>query len=378
MRHSADEDGVDRSQTWHWYGVSTRLARCDEQLEGMSSSSFVVVMATGIVSIGARLLNVALVDSALLFVNVVVYVALWLLTALRLVRHPWAIVRELGDHQRGTGVLAIVAATCVLGAQMILIANSLAIATALLIIGAVLWLVLHYALFVALTIKPEKPSLADGMNGGWLLAVVATESVAVLLALLSTHWHKPLRLDADFVALSMWLWGGMLYVWIVSLIVYRYAFVRFSPADMTPSYWINVGAMAISVLAGSLLADRASAAPLLESLRPFVEGTTVLFWATGTWWIPMIVLLTAWRHVVGGVPVRYDPLYWSAVFPLGMYAVATREMAGEMSLDFLDVIPRVIFWIALVAWLLAFVGMARRLLSRVVGVARAATAHTER
>ena len=45
------------------------LARLDAQLEGLSSSYFALVMATGIVSIGAHLLGVAVVDVAVLVVN---------------------------------------------------------------------------------------------------------------------------------------------------------------------------------------------------------------------------------------------------------------------------------------------------------------------
>src|SRR6185295_4802369 len=122
------------------------------------------------------------------------YLILWALTAARLARHRAALLSDLTDHQRGVGVLTIVAGTCVLGAQTILIAGSVSIAVALLILGAILWLLLIYTIFTALTIKPEKPSLAEGINGGWLLAVVATQSIAVLIALLSTHWHQPLRL----------------------------------------------------------------------------------------------------------------------------------------------------------------------------------------
>ena len=44
-----------------------------------------------------------------------------------------------------------------------------------------------------------------------------------------------------------------MYISIISLIFYRYMFFKFSPADFVPSYWINMGAMAISTLAGSVL-----------------------------------------------------------------------------------------------------------------------------
>jgi tellurite resistance protein TehA-like permease len=184
----------------------------------------------------------------------------------------------------------------------------------------------------------------------------------VLIALLSPHWHQPLRRDANFVALSMWLWGGMLYIWIIALIFYRYVFFRFSPDDLAPPYWINMGAMAISTLGGSLLILNAPHAPFLQSLRPFLEGFTVFYWATGTWWIPMIAILAVWRYGVRRAALEYDPLYWGAVFPLGMYAVGTFKMAEALRLSFLDFIPHAFFWIGLAAWLLTAFGLVRSLM----------------
>jgi len=336
-------------------------ATASAQLSGLSPSYFALVMATGIVSIGAERLDVAVLPVLLLVVNVGAYLVLSLLTLLRLLHHRRLFVNDLFSHQRGLGFFTLVAGTCVLGVQMILIAHSYAIATALLILGAALWLVLTYTIFTVLTIKADKPSLAEGISGGWLLAVVATQSVAVLIALLAAHWHQPLRLHANYVALSMWLWGGMLYIWIISLIFYRYTFLRFSPADLAPPYWINMGAMAISVLAGSQLIVNSVDAPFLHSLRPFLEGFTVFYWATGTWWIPIIAILAVWRYGFRRLPFTYDPLYWGAVFPFGMYAVGTLRMAGAMKLEFLDFIPHVFFWIALAAWALTFAGLTRSL-----------------
>jgi hypothetical protein len=120
---------------------------------------------------------------------------------------------------------------------MIVIAESRLIATVLLLLGATLWVILIYTILTAWTIKREKPTLAEGINGGWLLAVVATQSIAVLIALLSDQWDQPLRLHANFVALSMWLWGGMVYIWIVSLIFYRTR----SSASLRPTWRPRTG-----------------------------------------------------------------------------------------------------------------------------------------
>ena len=337
------------------------------QLEDLSPSYFALVMATGIVSIGCHLLGFALLATALFAVNVAGYIMLWLLTGLRLLRYPAALLGDLTDHRRGLGFLTMVAGTCVLGAQMVLIGHRFTIAIGLLAVAAILWILLTYTIFTALTIKGDKPSLAEGISGTWLLAVVATQSIAVLTALLASHWDQPLRLHANFAALSMWLWGGMLYIWIISLIFYRYTFFRFSPADLAPPYWINMGAMAISVLAGSLLISNSSDAPFLHSLKPFLEGFTVFYWATGTWWIPIIAILAVWRYGYRRLPFEYDPQYWGAVFPLGMYAVATYKMAEALRLDFLDPIPWVFLCLALLAWSATFLGLARSLSRRLGG-----------
>ena len=118
---------------------------------------------------------------ALFVISVCAYVVLWALTGLRLARHRRELVADLISHERGFGFMTIVAGTCVLGSEMVVIADRIGIATALLAIGGVLWLLLTYTIFTAVTIKRDKPSLAEGINGGWLLAVVATQSIAVLL-----------------------------------------------------------------------------------------------------------------------------------------------------------------------------------------------------
>jgi tellurite resistance protein TehA-like permease len=318
-------------------------------------------MATGIVSIATHLLGVEVVDEALLAVNVVAYVVLWVLTAVRLARDRAAFGRQLSDHRTAPVLLTVVAGTCVLGNQMVLIAESVVLAEALLVLGAALWLVLTYAVFTAVIVKPDKPHVDEAVNGGWLLAVVATQSLAVLIALLQEHWGPQLRYDADFAAVALWLVGGMLYIWIAGLIFRRLVFVPITPAALAPSYWIDMGAMAISTLAGSLLFVDASGSSPLDPLRPFIAGITVLYWATATWWIPLLVILGIWRHVVRRVRFAYDPMYWSVVFPLGMYAAGTFKMADALSLDFLDAVPHVFFWIALAAWLATFTGLARRL-----------------
>ena len=343
----------------------SRRERWSADLAELSPAYFGMVMATGIVSLAADLQAMPRLARALFGLNVVLYVALWILSVLRMIRYPRRYFGDMVDHLRGPGFFTAVAATSVLGSQCVLLAADFRAGVVLWSIAVALWLCLTYTIFAGLTIKEKKPSLAHGINGAWLLAVVATQSIAVLSALLATHIGQPYKLDLNFLALSMWLWGGMLYIWMMSLIFYRYTFFALAPGDLTPPYWINMGAMAISTLAGSLLVVNAPDAPFLLSLLPFIKGFTIFYWATGTWWIPMLVILAVWRHVYRRFPVKYDPLYWGAVFPLGMYAAATHEMNLAMGFTVLEYVPAIFLCIALAAWTAAFSGFALDLARRV-------------
>src|SRR6478609_10807450 len=223
-------------------------------IAGLHPASFAIVMATGIVSIAAQLRGFHAIALALLWLNVVCYGVLWL-------------------------------------------------------IGIALWAVSTYVIFTILTVKAVKPSVEDGLNGGWLVAVVAAQAVATLGGLVAPQLGE-CQEAALFFSLIIWLGGGMLYIWIISLIFYRYTFLPLDPRQLAPPYWINMGAMAISTLAGTLLVSNAPQSPLLSTLLPFLLGLTLLFWATATWWIPLLVALRVWRHVLRRVPLAYDVVYW--------------------------------------------------------------------
>ncbi len=326
-------------------------------LADLSPANFGFVMATGIVSIAAWMLGHPALARALLYINVAGYGVLWLLTLLRLMRHPQRFGADLTDHLRGPGSFTVVAGTGVLGSQCVLLANNRSAAYALWWITVALWLVLIYGVLAALTIKARKPALGQGINGVWLLAVVATQSIAVLGVLLAPGLPADQRLAMHFLALALWLWGGMLYIWIMALIFYRYTFFSLAPEELTPPYWINMGAMAISTLAGALLVEAAPQAPFLQSMLPFIKGFTLFYWASGSWWIPMLLVLGVWRYVIQRFPLRYDPMYWGAVFPLGMYAVCTLDLIRALELGFIAWLPPLFGLAAALAWALTFAGL---------------------
>jgi tellurite resistance protein TehA-like permease len=331
---------------------------------------FALVMATGIVAIAAQLRGFGAIAAVLLVIAAIAYVVLWVLTGARVARYPSRFVADLTSHQRGAGFLTVVAATNVLGSAF-LVTGGLApalwrrtTAETLWFVGLVLWIALLYAFVVAVTIDREKPSLDAGIGGVWLLLVVATESVAVLGARVTALLHADWIL---FTAVVTFCIGAMLYIVIIGLIFYRWTFFPMGSLQLTPPYWINMGALAIATLAGSLLLQLAPTSALVAAIQPFVVGMTILFWAFATWWIPILVAVGVWRHVIQRVRLSYDPQYWAMVFPLGMYATCTAVMLTAfravlaVDLSFLSWVSPLFFWVALASWVVVFVAMAASL-----------------
>lgn len=314
---------------------------------------FACVMATGIVSIALLLTHQAALSDILWglgFAFLAYFIVVYLM---RIVRFGREVRQDAMDPSKVFGFFTFIAALGVLATRSALSGWTL-VPGGLTLIAAIAWCFLLYWVFAMLLFTNERP-IEGALNGSWLVAIVATESLAITWVLLAAIW--PAQREAlQLLAYAFWTFGVLLYLIIITLIMYRFFFLRVQSGDLTPPYWINMGAMAITTVAGARLLEIAQPSPFLETLHPYIEGFTVMMWAWGTWWIPLLIIIGIWKYLVAKEPVRYQPALWSMVFPLGMYATSLHLLGHIPGLAFLAVLGPGATWIAFGAWVLVALG----------------------
>src|SRR3546814_20097697 len=83
------------------------------------------------------------------------------------------------------------------------------------------------------------------MNGGRVVAGVATQALWVLMTLLIAA-DPAARSGWWLGALCLYLLGAALYLLIITLVVYRMVFFPLRAREFIPPYWIDMGALAIT------------------------------------------------------------------------------------------------------------------------------------
>lgn len=308
-------------------------------------SWFAVVMATGILSAGLRA-HVRPLSAVLLWLAAAVYLLLVVLNGWRILAFAPAVRRDLHDPGRSFGFFTFVAGTNVLGSRMAA-AGHVRTALGLLVVGAVAGLVLGYVVPAGLLAGRDRPAIRHA-DGSWFLWVVAGQSVATLAAALEPGRH--VGHDAlALLAVTAWSVSAFLYVVVAVVVAVRLVAHDVRPADVTPPYWVAMGAAAITVLAGSQVA-RMSPAPAVDVVRDLATAVSVGFWALATWLVPALLAAGWWRHVSHRLPLRFDVSWWSVVFPVAMYATATEDLYRVDQLPVTSLVATVGIGIAVAVW----------------------------
>jgi tellurite resistance protein TehA-like permease len=316
-------------------------------LKSLYPGYFTLTMATGIIAIAFDMLKMPLAANALSAITFFSWAVLFILYTWRLIVFPKAVLENLLNTRTTFIFFSFVAATDIVGLLLHRLEwQQLAFGCWILSFSA--WTALLYCGFSTLTLQhPDRK--ANVVHGGWLITIVGTQSLVLLGAKIAPQLGE----YASYMMVEIYmLWGlGLiLYGIFVTLFCYRIFFLDMKVEDYSPLMWVIMGAAAISANAGNSLSPAPSVMPFLDSLHSMVNGVILLCWSWATWWIPLLVIMGIWKHGVSKVPLRYEPMQWSIVFPLGMYTVASYRLALTAGFEPLFWIANLMIWVAIATW----------------------------
>src|SRR5699024_5864756 len=264
--------------------------------------------AHGYEDVGGKLKCINMLSIALLWLALTFDLFCITHTVVRAVRFRESLRADLHDPTRAFGFFTAIAGTNVIATALVGLGMA-PLALVLFGIGALLWLVLGYGIPFAAVLGSGIRPVVKGVNGTWFVWVVAAQSVAVVASSLALELPKSfpspgLVVALTLVAVIMWAVGLALYIACALFVGMRVLLHRFGPEDLDAPYWVTMGALAISIVAGSRLLELEST-PILDATRLLVSSSSALLWAFATWLIPSFVLAGAWRHFIHRVPMTY-------------------------------------------------------------------------
>lgn len=329
-----------------------RIVGLSDRVASLDPGAFAVVMATAIVSSAMADLGLSGLSRAMLALAVALLLALGTALVWRLFGFGSRALADAQDPDKAFGYFTLTASASVIALGFA--GHDKSTVLALSVVSAAMWLPLLYALPTLVLVGRRARSVLHDVNGGWLLSVVATQSLAALAATLASLYPHGIP-GLAVLAVGLWGLGVGLYVMLTVLVTLRLLDVPVTAATLDPTYWILMGATGSTVLAGAKILSLPRSLPVLVASREVIAGGSVLLWAIGTWWIPLLVALGAWRYLVRHQPVCYDSGLWSIVFPLGMYAVSGEAFGHAAGLSFMIEAARAEVWLGLAAWCLVSV-----------------------
>jgi len=320
---------------------------------------FSLTMASGIIAVALNMLEFPLLSDIFYVFTLLSWLSILGLYTVRLLLFPKVVWAELTNPATTFIFFTFVVATNVVGVLFYLHGlNQLALACWL--FAFLGWASLLHVSFSILTIHRAERNV-NVVHGGWLICIVGTQS----LVLLGTNIIDQVGDYADYMIVGLYmLWGIGLFLYgiFVTLFCYRIFFLEMHDEDYTPLMWVIMGAAAISANAGSSLALTDPILPILASFHPIVDAVSLLCWTWATWWIPLLVVIGYWKHFIRHIPLRYNPMQWNIVFPLGMYSVTSFRLTLAAEFEPLYWISSIAMWVALILWCSVMIGLLRYLM----------------
>jgi len=215
-----------------------------------------------------------------------------------------------------------------------------------------LWLGISLVSFTSLFLlqKQEDRKIEDVVHGGWLYAVVGAQSTAYLGVIVAEEAMRH-AVFIQFLSFALWSVGALLYLIFMVFIIIKMIFYKHDSEKASSSYWVNVGAAALTALAGAAWYKQVqgTGGPFTDFL-PFSKGISLFYWSIGLWWMPFLVIFAVRKQLYYHKEPVFTVGYWEATLALGVYAEGTLQLAGLFEERALVILSGCFFLAGVVLW----------------------------
>lgn len=210
-------------------------------------------------------------------------------------------------------------------------------------------------IFIPYLMFTRQEHTVEKMTAVWLLPVVAAEVAAASGALLIPHLGDPaLAMRLIIVCYGLWAFSVPLALSILVILLLRLVLHKLPHRDMAASSWLALGPIGTGALGLLLLGQDAPpvfAAVGLPDVGIVARGLGVIggtiLWGYGMWWLMLAVIVTI-RYLREGLPFNIG--WWGFTFPLGVFSLATINLANQTQLNFLRVFGALLVALLAVFW----------------------------
>lgn len=222
------------------------------------------------------------------------------------------------------------------------------------------WLDAGLALLVAMGVPylmfTRQSHALEKLTAVWLLPIVAPEVAAGSAGSLAIH--LPAEAAQPVLVVGFLLWGMSLSLAfsLITLVLLRLALHKLPDTDFAATSWLPLGPLATGCLGLLSMGRDAPAAFASSSLQGAAELARdvgliggLALWGAGLWWLVIATLFT--RHYLRG-NMAFNLGWWGFIFPLGVFTLATFELAQLTGLGLFTVIGLGLAAQLLVVWLL--------------------------
>jgi C4-dicarboxylate transporter/malic acid transport protein len=183
----------------------------------------------------------------------------------------------------------------------------------------------------------------ESMTAVWLLPIVPAEVTAASGGLLVPHLTDPVL--AAHLLLScylLWAFSMPLAFGILTILFLRLVLHKLPKRDMAVSSWLALGPLGTGAL-GLLVLGR-DAPTTLGAIGMADIGTVahgigliggLIIWGYGGWWLIIAAVITL-SYVREGLPFNMG--WWGFTFPLGVYTLATLNLAGQTGMGVFSIL----------------------------------------